>query len=546
MSNKDEGADKRVRTSEGQARDRKRSAEILAVFAAHNFYANGFTPWEMRTTLEDLGPTYVKIGQILSSRNDMLPDAYCAELAKLRSSVAPLPAEVAREVIESETGRSIEEVYAEFNDEPLGSASIAQAHYGVLRDGTRVVTKVQRPLIADMMRKDFVLLRKIASFVNVIRGEEDSGTIDLASAIDELEQVTKEELDFRVEARNTREFRERCIEDPTKISCPTIIDELTTERILTMTYVEGYSLAHGERIDADGYDREDIADVILSNYMHQVLDVGTFHADPHQGNIMLSEGKPYWIDFGMVGHVDQRSIDVLQTIMLALVGHDAEAMANAALALGKTNKPVDKGRLVEDVEGFIDRYATVGSVNDLDVGALLSELTALMDRHAITMPGEYTMLVRGLVTIEGVVEELCPTFDVFGFVTKKMMARAKEDFDLAQAFMTEMQELYNTGTRTVKLPALTYDVLRSVAKGRTKVNVELTGYKDLTNRAAIALQSILMAAFASVIFLGGCLLCATDLEPIIYNVPLAAILFIVASAALGIHSVRRMRRCMSE
>lgn len=527
-----------------KARDRRRSAEILAVFAAHNFYANGFTPWEMRTTLEDLGPTYVKIGQILSSRNDMLPDDYCTELAKLRSNVTPLGADVAREVIERETGRRIDEIYSEFVDKPLGSASIAQVHYGVLLDGTRVVTKVQRPYIADMMRKDFVMLRKIADFVGMVKGDEGSEAIDLASALRELEQVTEEELDFRVEAQHTREFRERCIDDPDVVSCPRIIDELTTERILTMTFVEGYSLTNDERIDADGYDRAGMADAILSNYMHQVLDVGVFHADPHQGNIMISHGIPYWIDFGMVGHVDDRSIDVLQTVILAFVGHDAETLADAVLALGRVNGKVDKGRLVEDVDGLLDSFATVGSVSDLDMGSLMGELTKLMERHKITMPGEYTMLVRGIVTIEGVVEQLCPSFDVFGFLAKKMMERAKEDFDLTSAFVNEVREFMNTGARTLKLPSLAYDALRGLAKGRTKLNLEFTGYDELLDRAAFAMQSALMSAFACVVFLGGCLLCATDMEPQVQSIPLAALLCLVLSIALAIFAVRRLgRKC---
>ena len=138
---------------------KQRSAEIWSVFAKHNFYMGGFTPRELRTTLEDLGPTYVKIGQIMSSRTDILPESYCKELEKLRSNVAPLEAAAVRAVIEEETGKKIEELYAEFRDEPLGSASIAQAHYAVLKDGTRVVTKAQRPRVAEMMRTDFVLLK---------------------------------------------------------------------------------------------------------------------------------------------------------------------------------------------------------------------------------------------------------------------------------------------------------------------------------------------------------------------------------------------------
>ena len=314
----------------------RRSAEILNVFANHNFYVNGFTPYELRTTLEDLGPTYVKIGQIMSSRTDMLPKSYCEELEKLRSSVAPLDAETVRAVIEEETGQRIEDLYLEFHDEPLGSASIGQAHYGVLLDGTPVVTKVQCPLIADMMRRDFVLLKKLAGMVGVM-GEEDEaqGAVDLRAVVGELEKVTEEELDFRVEAENTRTFRARCIEDDTVVSCPTIIDELTTVRILTMTFVDGYSISHVDRIEADGYDRVEVGRALTENYLHQILDVGVFHGDPHQGNIMLSQGVPYWIDFGMMGRIDERSMGVIQDLIFALVMKDSEALTNAALAIGK-------------------------------------------------------------------------------------------------------------------------------------------------------------------------------------------------------------------
>ena len=165
-----------------------RAAEILAVFVKHNFYAGGFTPVELRTTLEDLGPTYVKIGQIMSSRLDMLPVSYCKELEKLRQNVKELDPEIAKAVIEQETGKRIEDLFLEFRDKPLGSASIGQAHLAVLKDGTKVVTKVQRPLIAEMMREDFVLLKKLATAVNVVKeADEDSAQmVDLLSVIEEL------------------------------------------------------------------------------------------------------------------------------------------------------------------------------------------------------------------------------------------------------------------------------------------------------------------------------------------------------------------------
>ena len=198
---------------EYKQRDKTRAAEMISIFAAHNYYANGFTPVELRTTLEDLGPTYVKIGQIMSSRVDLLPESYCKELEKLRQNVKPLDPEVARAVIEDETGKKIDEIFSEFRDKPLGSASIGQAHYAVLNDGTKVVVKVQRPLIADMMRKDFVLLTKLAEAVNVVADSDDGQSVDLLSVLAELEKVTEEELDFRVEAENTKFFKENCIDD---------------------------------------------------------------------------------------------------------------------------------------------------------------------------------------------------------------------------------------------------------------------------------------------------------------------------------------------
>ena len=409
-----------------QIKDRARSIEILGVFAKHNYYVNGFTPSELRTTLEDLGPTYVKIGQIMSSRTDILPESYCRELEKLRSDVKPLPASEARRVIEEETGQKIEDLYSEFRDEPLGSASIAQAHYGVLKDGTRVVTKVQRPKIASMMRRDFAMLKKLANAVN-IAGEADDETqvVDLKTVISELEKVSNEELDFRIEANNTRTFKELCIEDEKVIFCPTIIDELSTERILTMTYVDGYSVVQKDRIIADGYSCENIAGAIIENYMHQVLDVGTFHGDPHQGNILISDGVPCWIDFGMIGHVSESNIAGLQGIILSLVQKDCEALADAALSMGIVKGEVNKTRLMEDIDAMLGRYASAKSLADMDIGKLMTDMTSLFGKHGIAMPSEYTMLVRSLVTIEGVLESLCPELNLFDFLSTSCATSSK-------------------------------------------------------------------------------------------------------------------------
>ena len=404
-----------------QKREKHRSTEMIAIFARHNFYANGFTPQELRTTLEDLGPTYVKIGQIMSSRVDLLPVGYCRELAKLRDSVKPLDPAVAKAVIEQETGKKIDEIYSEFRDEPLGSASIAQVHYGVLKDGTRVVTKIQRPLIADMMRKDFVLLNKLVDLVNIVEEDSDEQVIDFKSVIRE--------------------------DDEELISCPTVIDELTTERIFTMTYIDGCSVANTEKLTADGCDLDEIGRVIVDSYLHQVLDVGTFHADPHQGNILVSHGKPYWIDFGMIGHVTDKDIDLIQDAVKALLIQDADSLVNAVMGMGAASEKTDRTMLTRDAEMFIQKYMNVKSVSDINVIEVFDEVMSLAAKNHVSMPGRFTMLARSLTTLEGVIEQLCPDLNIFDMLYDKLKERARQNMNIPRELFEKGQELVKAGKK---------------------------------------------------------------------------------------------------
>ena len=529
--------------SASKKKEKTRGAEIMAIFAKHNFYVNGLTPVELRTTLEDMGPTYVKIGQIMSSRSDMLPESYCQELTKLRSNVKPLDPSVARAVIEQETGKKIEEIFSEFRDEPLGSASIAQAHYGVLKDGTEVVTKVQRPLIADMMRKDFVLLKKLGSMMNTVSVENGGGTVDLISVIEELETVTEEELDFRIEAENTRFFKENCIEDENVVSCPSIIDELSTERILTMTFVDGCSVSKRERLIEEGCDLEKIGKDIVENYVHQVLDVGCFHADPHQGNIMVAHGVPNWIDFGMIGHISESTINLLQDLILSLIHLDLEGVVNAAMSMGAASPQTNRNKVVDDLDAFISRYMSVSTLNDLDMGTLMSELTDLLTANYIQIPGEFTMLVRSLITIEGVIEELCPDLKLFKFLTDKLLARAKQNRDLEQELLASGKEVLSYGKKAARLPALASDALTGLAKGRTKLNLEMTGYEELVEKAGTTIKNIVLAIFSCIMFLGSCILCTTDIQPQTESgYPILAAAGLIFSVALAIYTIRQMTK----
>ena len=523
-------------------REKHRSAEMIAIFARHNFYANGFTPQELRTTLEDLGPTYVKMGQIMSSRVDLLPPVYCKELEKLRENVKPLDPAVAKAVIEQETGKRIDEIYTEFQDEPLGSASIAQVHYGVLKDGTRVVTKVQRPLIADMMRKDFVLLGRLVDLVNIVEEDSDEQVIDFKSVIEQLEQVTKAELDFRIEAENTRLFKKECIDDEERISCPTVIDDLTTERVFTMTYIDGCSIDDTEKLLAEGCDLSEIGSVIVDSYLHQILDVGTFHGDPHQGNILVSHGKPYWIDFGMIGHITDKDIDLIQTAVKGLLIQDANVLVNAVMGMGAASEKTERTKLTHDAEGFIEKYMNAKSVSDINMTEVFDEVMSLAAKNHVSMPGRFTMLARSITTMEGVIEQLCPDLNIFNMLYAKMKERRWQNANIKRELYEKGKELFNAGKKTARIPILASEALDAMVKGKTKVGFELTGYEEPLNRISHFLRYTVLTLVASVLFIGSCILCTTSFKPLLPNgVPLLAVAGIIFSIALAIFSIKKLK-----
>ncbi len=527
---------------EYKKREKTRVAEMLSIFSAHNFYSNGLTPVEMRTTLEDLGPTYVKIGQIMSSRPDLLPESYCKELEKLRQTVKPLAPEIVRAIIEDETGKKIEDIYSEFRDEPLGSASIGQVHYCVLKDGTKVVTKVQRPMIAESMVKDFVLLKKLAGLVNIVSDfDEGDQTIDLLTVIEELEKVSMQELDFRIEAENTKFFKENCIEDEEVISCPTVYDELTTKRIFTMSYIDGYSVSKKDRIIEDGYDPEKICTAIVNSFVYQMLDVGTFHADPHQGNIMVSKGKPYWIDFGMMGHLSENDIDMIQKMVLAALGSDTESLIDTIMIMGIPSEKTDRDKMTKDVEVFLMRFKGVTSVAEVNVSAVFTDIMDLASKHHIQMPGTFTMFARAIIAIEGVIEQLCPELNLIDLLSKKLADRVKKNFDLKKTLTDAGKSLLNTTKKITELPGLAAEALAAFAKGKMQMKMEITGIDEPLTRIGKFVKNIMLIIVACVMFIGGCILSSVDIQPkTSTGMPLLSAILMTVSVGLGIYAIRKL------
>ena len=293
-------------------------------------------------------------------------------------------------------------------------------------------------------------------------------------------------------------------------------------------------------MDHQEVSRSEIGKALVNNYLHQVMDAGFFHGDPHQGNIMVSGGIPYWIDFGMVGRITEGNISTIQNLIFALIQEDIEALTNAALALGTVKGKLDKARLMDDLEAITTRYMSAKNLSDIDVGALMTEITDLLNEHHIIVSAEYTMLIRSLVTIEGVIEKFCPELDLFTFLQEKLLARAKDSIDVKETLASSVESLATTATRTLKLPGLAYEALRNLVKGRLKVNLEPTGIEKTLHVVIDVIINVLLAIFACVLFSGSCQLAAAMIPPLVNGVPLFSIVGFAVAIALSIFSIQKL------
>ncbi len=322
----------------------KRAKEILLILKNHAIIEE-VTPQKVVAVLEDLGPTFVKLGQIASTHTDMLPAEYCDALGSLRSSVAPMDAATVREQIKAQLGKPTEELFASFDDEPLGSASIGQVHRAELFDGTVVAVKVQRPGVSETVAEDFSLLEKLVGMSEKIAAD-DSG-ISLREIIEELERTSTDELDFTNEARNLERFWANN-DSREGVKSPKCYLDYTNEAILTEDFVSGPEVGDEKYVASLTDDERDrLANLVADNYAAQVLVDGFYHADPHAGNVLIMDGGIEWIDFGMMGTLTSKQRQILMDIVTAIVKRDSYNLKRSVLQVATPRGAIDHGALLD-------------------------------------------------------------------------------------------------------------------------------------------------------------------------------------------------------
>ncbi len=461
----------------------------------------------LRRALDDLGPTFVKFGQLLSTRSDILPEGVLFELQKLQDTVAPIPFETARAAIEEELGTPVGELFAEFDPAPLGSASIGQVYKARLHGGDLVAIKVRRPEAPGRVEADLALMRDFAALLDARFGGRIF--IDVPELVAEFEGVIRRELDYEAEAQNARRFAANFAETPVRI--PKIYTELLTKRVLTMEFIEGTRFHDIQPLLLAPAERRRVAAMGAAAIFKMAFEDGFFHGDPHPGNLILTpEGELALLDFGMVGFMSRGDIEALSRLFIAVIQRDAAAALRGLEGLGVRYTAEVRGDLVQDLREFLYKYSGL-SVGEVTLGQALSELITLVRRYRLSMPPVFPLLTKALVLAEGLSRSIDPTLNVYEIARPYASRLLRQRYE-PQALLERSRERALEYARYLEdYPDQVSQLLAGLEDGEIEVTLrhrlldQLSGELDvLANRlvfavitGALLIGSSLLGAFAT-------------------------------------------------
>ncbi|MDA8107943.1 MAG: AarF/ABC1/UbiB kinase family protein [Betaproteobacteria bacterium] len=487
----------------------------------------------LRLALEELGPTFVKFGQLLSVRRDLFSDDVVAELEKLQDAVAPFPAQEARRMVEQELGQPLAESFAKWEDAPLAAASIAQAHAATLADGTPVVVKVQRPGIEQTIHADLEILFACARLL--AEHVPESRRYDPVGLAEEFADTIVKELDFRLEGQNAERFRQNFAEDPA-VYVPRIFWELSTRRVLTMEH------SAGSRIDAvhpeDPAARARLAGELARLFLAQLFEHGFFHGDPHPGNVfVLEDGRLCFHDFGIVGRLTPRDQENLRELVLAVVTRDAEALAALYFDLGIAAASVDERAFARDLGKSLEQYYAA-SARAYSFGEILRQFVRLGQRYQIRLPREWLLVMKAFMVVEAQASALDPAFDMAGALQRYTPRLLGRDLLPELSGMSALVKGYRAAGMlrllALRLPQLLAKGLQQLEKGELALRVRHERIEELTRHLERATNRLSFSLVIAAIVIASAILTGTHIGAHVEGVPLVGLLGYGIAGVLGL------------
>ncbi|HIT44554.1 MAG TPA: AarF/ABC1/UbiB kinase family protein [Candidatus Aphodovivens excrementavium] len=509
----------------------RRMREILGILQ-HYHFLRGFQPSEFRQMLEDLGPSFVKIGQTLSTRSEILPKAFCDELTKLQMECDPLPFDQILHAIHDIYGEKQNEIFDAIDPKPLGSASLAQVHKARLVNGDIVAVKIQRPGVKATMAQDIDIMRIVARQAS--RFMKDNQMLDLREVVEELWATFLEETDFGREAANLQEFAE-LNKDVAFIGCPKVYPELCSEYVLVMEYVEGIGISHTDKLEELGYDLEEIGRKVLDNYATQILDHGFFHADPHPGNMLIRDGQVMYIDLGIMGRLSPRDRAGFGNIIKAVGKQDASDLKDAliAFAASKDIDAIDHTRMLADLDSLLNDYGSC-DVADIDIGQFLTDILALTRSCKVTLPSSITSVSRGIVTLEGTIAPFIPNDNMVTIINDHIKRTTDKRAELVDAMEDLTLALRGAGKGILDAHRYGGEALHMLTRGQMKVNMEMLGSEAPLARLAKIVNRLTVALMVAGLFVGSSMVSLSSMEPRLLGVPVLAFFGYLGALVLSI------------
>jgi len=487
--------------------------------------------------LEELGPTFVKFGQVMSTRPDLVPAAYVERLQKLQDHVSEVPLDDIRRTVEASLGAPIAEIFASFEEQPLASASIAQVHGATLKDGTAVVLKVQRPGLRPIIDADLSLLRFLVNQVVTIFPEAES--FDLKGMVTEFEQSLRRELDFDVERRSLERFR-RNFKDNPRIHIPTVYPEHCSRVVLCMERLHGKKLT---AIEDEGQRRE-IAHVYLDAAYQMLFKDGFFHGDLHPGNVFVEDdGRLGLIDFGMVGRLSRQNRERMVDVLFSLMSEDLENVARLWFAIGKPGTSVDYAAFEAEVVDVLERHIIGRDLDEWDLAAFFTDLAAGAVKHGIRLPSDFTMMFKAMVTTEGLARSVAKGINPVEAARPYIEELIRDRYSLDRVKQKALVE----GVRVVDLlwalPSSFERIIERVEAGDLRLRLRHDHLEDSARTVATSLNRVGLAVISAAGSVTGALSMGHGHEVLLGLSPLSLIAFAIAfsSTAFFFFSMLRGR-----
>lgn len=515
----------------------QRFREIVKILASYGFgyivdsklNKENKSPENLRKAFEELGPSFIKIGQILSTRPDIISPEYIRELSKLQDNVSAEDFKDISTVFFNEFLQTIDETFLYFEEEPFASASIAQVHNAILKDGRSVIVKIQRPDIAEKMKMDISILQRI---VKLTKNKFGDALIDPEEALNELLNSTELELNFKNEADNIKAFK-LLNSNVNCIYAPDVIWEVSSNKVLTLEKINGFKIDDIAKLNENGYDLDDLAQKLALSYLKQVLDDGFFHGDPHPGNILIREGKICFIDFGIVGKLSKALRESLNEALVAAAFKDTNMLISVLFSIGIKKGPIDKNKLYEDIEYLLDSYLST-SLENIKISVMLQEIFDISKHNNLALPKELTLLIRSLVILEGVIAGISPEIKIIDVALPYVKANIKNSM-LDNISVEDL--LFNSvkfAKDSAKIPGKIIELSDSMLSGRARVQFELKHLNKSINELNKMVNRLVFGFIVAATIVSASLILNTNLGPKVFGISIIGILSFLLAAFAGL------------